>query len=1072
MEELIYHYKAFISHTDVDSYWAKKLHTKLNHYNIPSNIRKVHPDLPKNLRPVFWYKRDISDLHLKQTIRKELYNSEYLIVICSPESAKSQWVNEEVRIFKEEFGRDNKIIPFIVSGTANSDDAEKECFPELLRNLSIDEQIRGIDIRGEDGTEGAFINLVATMLHIRYDELYRRYLREKKKKIYIRLMAAVFFLLVSFFVCDYYFNTKYEYFLDYADCNGLPVGIMPIEKEQAKKEYRSYRFEFLQNKLRRVVYVDCNGNIQPLTFTEYKDRFPIQELLYENGEYVGIECKSHAGDFICRYNYSKDFNSVNISDDKNDLATSIIRSASSITNDEEKKAQQHFIENLLMSPVKIGRYEYIRDSLGFVSTVYYCRNPYQSKRTTDINGIAGIKYTRDSLHRVVSIEYIDLQGDAKANEYGVVSKHYQYDSNGHISVSEYIGVDGSLQYNELGWAKAVAEYNDNGYCVKETYYGHDGNICRSRTGESITKYEWNKLFVRVSYFDEKENPISIHGSASVPGGYHSSGFYFDSNGNLFKEEYYDLDNKLCFNSFHFAIRKYKFNNRRPVEESYWSPENEPCISNNSIHCQKQEYDNNGRVVSISCWGTDNKKIHSSTGFHSISFEYKQNKLCSVKTYNIIGMLAPSLVLTNAAIVDIEYEDGFPSAVRFKDSKGNLCLDEQRNMYNTMVPYRDWAICRIKNENGMNTEFSYYDINDKKMLYKNCFFKKVVEYNEFGKQCRISFYDTNNNLTKDENGVCIIEMEYDKEHQNLLSCTTFKDQKGELCNNYLGIAKMTQCYYPSGKLKGMSYFDKNNKAASYFGVHQYNYEYDYRGRPISVTAFGENNKPAIQEQEKCHKIEYTYAKSGWIAEIRKYDSSNRLLCRPFSAVTRFDYGTDYQIKKCEYLDNEYKLCNNPDAGNVAICLMDYDAQGRQISEKYFDENKKMTLNTRTGYAEFSIEYKNNNSRISSFRNSEGEFINVNNICRVVEIYSENSLPLFGRTDIITDEKKLELDQRILYEYDEAGNFVSHYKHNDMGIIEISKDNNIQTLYWFEDEYNSYLNKINHAEDSLMTLYFNL
>lgn len=301
MEELIYHYKAFISHTESDSQWAKKLHTKLNHYSIPSSIKKKHPELPKNLRPVFWYKRDISELHLQQTIRKELYNSEYLIVICSRESAQKTWVNEEVRIFKEEFGRDDKIIPFVVDGTPNSNNSDEECFPLLLRNLPIDEQIRGIDVRGEDGTEGAIINVIATMLHVRYDDLYQRYVREKKKRLYSYIVAAVISLISLFFIWDFYFHTKYEYFLDYADCNGWPTGIIPINDDMAKKEYRIYRFEYLQGKLRRVVYVDGKGNIQPYNFTEYYNRFSIQELLYENEDFVGLECKSHLGDVMCRY---------------------------------------------------------------------------------------------------------------------------------------------------------------------------------------------------------------------------------------------------------------------------------------------------------------------------------------------------------------------------------------------------------------------------------------------------------------------------------------------------------------------------------------------------------------------------------------------------------------------------------------------------------------------------------------------------------------------------------------------------------------------------------------------------
>ena len=117
-----------------------------------------------------------------------------------------------------------KIIPFIVDGKANSNNNLNECFPELLRNLPIDEQIRGIDVRGEDGKEGAYINVIATMLRVRYDELYQRYIREKKRKIYSKIAMCVIALIMSIYMWDYYFNTKYDYYLDYFKNINILIG--------------------------------------------------------------------------------------------------------------------------------------------------------------------------------------------------------------------------------------------------------------------------------------------------------------------------------------------------------------------------------------------------------------------------------------------------------------------------------------------------------------------------------------------------------------------------------------------------------------------------------------------------------------------------------------------------------------------------------------------------------------------------------------------------------------------------------------------------------------------------------
>lgn len=95
-------YYAFISYNSADEKWAKWLQHNLEYYHIPSALCKEYPELPKKIRPVFWYKQDLSGTKLKQALNNELSSSKYLIVICSPDSAKADWVNDEVVAFIEQ----------------------------------------------------------------------------------------------------------------------------------------------------------------------------------------------------------------------------------------------------------------------------------------------------------------------------------------------------------------------------------------------------------------------------------------------------------------------------------------------------------------------------------------------------------------------------------------------------------------------------------------------------------------------------------------------------------------------------------------------------------------------------------------------------------------------------------------------------------------------------------------------------------------------------------------------------------------------------------------------------------
>lgn len=188
---------AFISYNHEDMAVAKKLHRKLDNWRLPSSIHKARPELPTRLREIF---RDIDGLHaggdLTDQIKEQLRNSRYLIVVCSPNAAQSDWVDKEVAYFQE-LGREKDVIPFIIGGKPYVGGAD-ECFTSTMCALHSQ---KGWDPASaninENGFDHACIKVVADMLHIEFDSLWQRHLREEKRKRVWGLLSAVFVVLIS-----------------------------------------------------------------------------------------------------------------------------------------------------------------------------------------------------------------------------------------------------------------------------------------------------------------------------------------------------------------------------------------------------------------------------------------------------------------------------------------------------------------------------------------------------------------------------------------------------------------------------------------------------------------------------------------------------------------------------------------------------------------------------------------------------------------------------------------------------------------------------------------------------------
>ena len=183
----------FISYTHKDEKWAKWLQNKLENFKLPASLQKDDPELPRTIR-VLNYSSELTQGNLPEQIYETIKRSKYLIVLCSPCSAQSPWVNKEVETFIS-LGRTEQILPFIIEGEPYAKESSSECFPLALRQLPEGEELLGININ-EISREAAVVKLIAKMLNVRFDVLWQRHERQRKKKILVRtilVMALIIF---------------------------------------------------------------------------------------------------------------------------------------------------------------------------------------------------------------------------------------------------------------------------------------------------------------------------------------------------------------------------------------------------------------------------------------------------------------------------------------------------------------------------------------------------------------------------------------------------------------------------------------------------------------------------------------------------------------------------------------------------------------------------------------------------------------------------------------------------------------------------------------------------------------
>ena len=202
-------YCAFISyrHSPLDAAVAEQLHKMIERFPVPKDLRKADR---KTLGLAF---RDQEELYINSNLSdalcQALDHSQFLIVVCTPETPKSQWVDQEIRYFIQTHGRE-RVLAVLAAGTP------EESIPKAITQIyspdveTVIEEIEPLcaylvdesDQKVLRNLKKEFPRLAAAILGCPYDALIQRQKRYRTQQIAVGIgaLAVIAMLFIGLLI--------------------------------------------------------------------------------------------------------------------------------------------------------------------------------------------------------------------------------------------------------------------------------------------------------------------------------------------------------------------------------------------------------------------------------------------------------------------------------------------------------------------------------------------------------------------------------------------------------------------------------------------------------------------------------------------------------------------------------------------------------------------------------------------------------------------------------------------------------------------------------------------------------
>lgn len=984
-----YNYYAFISYSRKDRKWAKALQRQLETYRLPTAILKRYNYAPKRLAPVFRDETDLSGTVLADSLHRELDASRYLIVICSPRSAASEWVNDELAYFIAQ-GRQDQIIPYIIDGEPFSG-GETECLPPAIRELQP--ELLGISQR-ELGRRGAFLRVVSTLLNIRYDEIAAR--DKRRRRFQGSLLGGAAAVLLSVAAAALWYNLPHSsYYSAYVYQNEIPRGLYELSESQRAAMNCCYRITTQRGKVVRLECVNSAGSLTLPTLTyatsdgvrvdytyDSSGALASAALLDQYGQLVAqkrFSSNRQTGQTAVDYQLPTDNTSVYALSSDMSYQTSSVLSRPGINSEITRELNTYDEQGRLLRTVYQSGSLNVNscDANGVYGKQYEYNEQGQIIRVDNLNedgevgdckyGWATFVYTYDAMGRCLSEKAYDEQGSPTRSQEGIFAMYMTYDQMGNLERVRYCDESGALSLNKNGYAEVALEYDERGNQKSQKLYDAQGGPVYDKCGVFEYRFEYDEAgrISAQSFFDETAQPV-----------YHTD-----------------------FNAARMTILRNEAG--KEVEMRLYDAQGEPtCVAEGGIYGWSMEYDENGYQTAWHALDGQGQPMMSKYGYAAaVQKTDEDGRVLRMESQDETGELV--IGKNNCAIVEYEY-DTFGNCIsyRYMDEEGMPCNDPD-GVASRAYTYEDG---KIVSEKFYNTEGE--------PTFSNQYYHEVrYEYDERGNCIRESYHDTNGALILLANeGYAILQRTYDS-YGNVTSISQY-DEWGKLGGGGDMLEQVVYEYDKRGNLvherKETTFFDPEDDQwynadyyydgydrrclEVYYGysgevLQSYAYQYDSRGYLVREESLGADGSPKdMDDPQAFNAVEYAYDSRGskilekrlhlgdsgeetvlWQREM-DYDSRGNLIEERYldgegnltlvgtNAAARivYQHTPRGEVAVEEYYDQRGEPLS-VDKGMVFRIEMEYDAIGRKAAEYYYDQTGQIVSSADGMYASKRYEY---------------------------------------------------------------------------------------------------------------------
>lgn len=580
------------------------------------------------------------------------------------------------------------------------------------------------------------------------------------------------------------------------------------------------------------------------------------------------------GNEIHYYNADETYNS--------DLKFCVLKSK---TNKNDRKVVTYFNENQERVNNDHGVYETHWQSLSDNSTLgsYYNKKGEQIKNK---KGIYHLKKVFDKYGRIIKRESFDLDKSPmndnsnlsiykyKFNQQHLVIGYKEYDKNGNFPIhsDEY---NLQFKYDEYGYTKEMINFNEHntqinnkeGVCIYNYCYDKYGNDTQTKryNSNNIPTLGTDDYFTRVTKYDSIDR-IVFNAKYYFE---HTLKFDEDTWGAT-KVEYpndstelqYNINayNKLFNDTNGSAIIKSFFDKKgQTIKSEFFDKFKNYAKPKNGVVKNLYKYDDNGNEIeSISLDSLGNyKSFQEDVAIVRWNYDDNNNKIKTTYFKN-----------------DNELANAYKEATyNFYTYNEDNKLIQRRYFNINMEPIMFDDAFKTKfymNSKGNDTLIEFYDINDK--LIEGVSSIKY-KYDKLDNVILESYFDNNNELINNSNGVRVICYKYN--NKNSIVQEYYLDANNQITNNTSGYAYIERTLNENGEIITESFFDKYKKPASgKNGFHKVVFEYNEADSTIKESRYDIHNNYK-ENKDGIAVFEFIRAKSGLIKQEKFYNKNGEL-----------------------------------------------------------------------------------------------------------------------------------------------------------------------------------------------------